>query len=103
MNVSKANWEEARRLYDHGMTVTEIARVVRASSRSIRRHLNINGAADRERIRKERIRSGEIIPTPRAPTGVGLAPQKPVPAKVSVPFVGILSGHVSPAYEMVRL
>lgn len=102
MNVSKADFEEARRLYDHGMTVTEIARVVSASPRSIRRRLNINGAADRERIRVERIRSGEITPAPRASKGVGLAPQRPVPAKVSVPFVGILAGHVSPSYEMVQ-
>lgn len=108
--MSAPAWiEDARRMLAEGHSVRAISRALGVSRTSLRYRLNINGARDQERTARRRsipegdmrrsVHSGHIVTKLRSVT---VTPPLET-GKISLPFVAILAGHVSPAYQMVRL
>lgn len=110
MTAPVTEWvEEARRMLAAGATVNEICRALNRSRTNVRNRLNINGSGDKDAARRaayaaELAAARCLIPTRVIPRKAVAEPVETVsePAKVSLPFVGILAGYVSPAYQMVQ-
>ena len=110
MSAPVTEWvEEARRMLAAGATVNEICRALNRSRTNVRNRLNINGSGDKDAARRaayaaELAAARCLIPTRVFPRKAAAEPVEIIsePAKVSLPFVGILAGHVSPIYCMVR-
>lgn len=111
MTAPVTEWvEEARRMLAAGATVNDICRALNRSRTNVRNRLNINGSGDKDAARRaayaaELAAARCLIPTRVFPRKSAAEPVEVIsePAKVSLPFVGILAGHVSPSYQMVRL
>jgi hypothetical protein len=111
MSAPVTEWvEEARRMLAAGATVNDICRALNRSRTNVRNRLNINGSGDKDAARRaayaaELAAARCLIPTRVFPRKAAAEPVEVIsePVKVSLPFVGILAGHVSPSYQMVRL
>lgn len=104
--------EEARRMLSEGMAATAAADALGVSVSPLRYQLDICGEKAKNASRKRR--GLDKLLTQRRTGGTGLVVRKnerqnpgaveeatPPPAKISLPFVAILAGHVSPSYQMV--
>ena len=108
MTAPVTQWvEEARRMLAAGATVNDICRALNRSRTNVRNRLNINGSGDKDAARRARYAAELAALRTTAPNRV---PRKTMvettesaggPVKVSLPYVAILAGHVSPSYQMV--
>jgi len=104
MNSPAPAWiEQASSLIKAGVSPEVISRQIGVGVSRIRRHFNVNGYADRAQQRRDDYKRRRLTGELRVKAAPVSAPEPEPVAKISLPFVGILSGHVSPIYQMVAL